>query len=145
LYLTGGMVRAGMFLREKEMFEMFEKNKQAIERFMLASGLDRVYVNYSCGGDDGDDEIQFFRKGEEVECPQGRINFIPKEGDAYFVAPATAFRLCVDQVLELTGHEGWKSRDEWGEVVFLCRAGKLILRLDHRHEVTVTQTSKHLM
>lgn len=138
--LTGGMVRAGMFLREKEMFGIFEKNKQAIEKFMLDSGLDRVYVNYS----GGDDEIQFFRKGEEVECPQGRINFLLEEGDDC-VAPATAFSLCVDQALELAGYEGWELRDEWGEAVFLCRTGKLILRLDHRHEVTVTQTSKHLM
>jgi hypothetical protein len=124
------------------MFGIFEKNKQSLEKFMLDSGLDRVYVNYSGGCDD---EIKFFRKGKEVECPQGRINFIPKEGDAYFVAPATAFILCLDQVLELAGYEGWELRDEWGEAMFLCRAGKLILRLDHRHEVTVTQTSKHLM
>jgi hypothetical protein len=120
---------------------MFEKNKQAIERFMLESGLDRVYVNYSGGGDE---EIHFFQIGKEVECPQGRVNILLEEGEA-FVAPATAFSLCVDQALELAGHKGWKTRDEWGEAVFLCRTGRLILRLDHNHEVTVTQTSKHLM
>jgi hypothetical protein len=140
LYLTGGMVRAGMFFRRKK---MFDNNKAAIRRFMVENKIDRVICYYADSSFDEDPE--FFRGETKVECPQGRIDFLTEEGRRS-VHPETAFILHVEQALELAGHADWKDYDEFGEVDFsLSPTGELMIGISHNYQVTVTKTAEYKM
>jgi hypothetical protein len=137
---------------KKPAYAAFIINKMLIADFMRRSSIDLVVAEYSGSGDSGGiDTVSFYRGGQKVNPPQGRLSLVfverryREEGDIVKFTTLEgvarcAFERMTDDALDIRGHGGWETNDGgYGEAIFKLEGSKdddLVVQVAHNIYVT---------